>query len=162
MPEVVVKDGNVDGMDRAENGMERTWWKGLECDGRFGMVPEWCWSLGNGLSEILCDTMLSIMASLVDALSQVTPRIWWVHISNIIVVFSTNHYLVRYSIVVKDLCKSSCKVYPHMQFRYFDDIKKEGNQLTLIFKMDCYCHIGLLIWRSPSIGCKIQVAIVFL
>ena len=40
MLETVVKDGNVNGMDGAENGMERTCWKGLERDRRSGMVPE--------------------------------------------------------------------------------------------------------------------------
>ena len=36
MPEMVVKDGNVDGVDRVRNGVG---WKGrsvMECDGRSG------------------------------------------------------------------------------------------------------------------------------
>ena len=66
MPETVVKDGSVDGVGGVRNRVD---WKGrnlMECDGKawnvmegLERVPEWCRSVGNGLSEILRDTPIS-------------------------------------------------------------------------------------------------------
>jgi hypothetical protein len=49
-----------------------------------------------------------------------------------------------------------------MRAGHLDNVKKKRDRDTLLFEVDGYGYQRLMVRGSPSIGCKVQCAIMFL
>jgi len=69
---------------------------------------------------------------------------------------------VTLSIYSLDFRKCRCQIKTRMRLCHFDNIQNETQWYTVLLEVDCKGHERFMVRGSPRVGCKIQVAFVFL
>jgi hypothetical protein len=98
------------------------------------------------------------MVSLLEALLAVMLRTYGTG-ESLFLLNAIKAYLVFYTKRLQHFNKRVGKDDPRMRLRDLYDIKQHHPRFTMVLEMDRECDESLVIWRRPSVGGKVQLAI---
>ena len=99
----------------------------------------------------------SIILSLLEVLSAVTPSIWVKHWLRYVLFLSLQLgiYLITNTKLFKDFCEGNCEILPWVWFGDFNKVEQHRYGCPFMLKMNHECHIHFVVLRGPCVGGKI-------